>query len=164
MNWYTSYKRCLALKGNNNNIKTMMITGSLWDETVEWLVSSGATNSEGTTLTYKLVGYDSTTFGNYYNSTFNYIAKDAEMPTATETKEATDDYKGVLIPTGSAEYTKTNNIYDMAGNVMEWTTETNSIYGRTLYGGKNDRYWVSSMTNRVYSNGDYGSRSVLYIK
>lgn len=130
--WYTSYKRCLALKGSNNNITTMMITGSLWDETLDWLVSSGATNSEGTALTYQLVGSNSTTFGNYYNATFNYIAKDAEMPTATETKETS---KSVLIPTGSAEYTKTNNIYDMAGNVWEWTTEAYSTGSRVYRGG-----------------------------
>ena len=141
INWYKGYRGCLALKGNNNNIKTMMITGSLWDETVDWLVSSGATNSEGTTLTYQLVGNDSTTFGNYIDATFKYIAKDAKMPTATEIKEAADNFqKGVLIPTGSAEYTKTNNIYDMAGNVSEWTTEVHfseaySIYERGLRGG-----------------------------
>ena len=130
--WYTSYTRCLALKGSNNNITTMMITGSLWDETIDWLVSSGATDSEGTALTYQLVGSNSTTFGNYYNATFNYIAKDAEMPTATETKETS---KSVLIPTGSAEYTKTNNIYDMAGNVWEWTTEAYSTGNRVYRGG-----------------------------
>ena len=132
INWYTSYKRCLALKGSNNNITTMMITGSLWDETLDCLVSSGATNSEGTALTYQLVGNNSTTFGNYYKATFNYIAKDAEMPTATETKETS---KRVLIPTGSAEYTKTNNIYDMAGNVWKWTTEAYSTNSRVCRGG-----------------------------
>ena len=131
-NWYTMYKKCLTLKGNNNNITTMMITGSLWDETLDWIVSSGATNSEGTTLTYQLVGSNSTTFGNYYNATFNYIAKDAEMPTATETKAISTSTR---IPAGSAEYTKTNNIYDMAGNVWEWTTEANSTYGRVYRGG-----------------------------
>lgn len=135
--WYTSYTRCLALKGSNNNITTMMITGSLWDETIDWLVSSGATDSEGTALTYQLVGSNSTTFGNYYNATFNYIAKDAEMPTATETKETS---KSVLIPTGSAEYTKTNNIYDMAGNVWEWTTEAYSTYYRVYRGGYCNNY------------------------
>lgn len=132
ISWYTSYKRCLALKGSNNNITTMMITGSLWDETLDWLVSSGATNSEGTALTYQLVGSNSTTFGNYYNATFNYIAKDAEMPTATEPKAISTSTR---IPTGSAEYTKTNNIYDMAGNVWEWTTEAYSAYYRVCRGG-----------------------------
>ena len=131
-NWYTMYKKCLTLKGNNNNITTMMITGSLWDETLDWIVSSGATNSEGTTLTYQLVGSNSTTFGNYYNATFNYIAKDAEMPTATETKAISTSTR---IPAGSAEYTKTNNIYDMAGNVWEWTTEADSTYYRVCRGG-----------------------------
>ena len=122
-NWYTMYKKCLTLKGNNDNIKTMMITGSLWDETLEWLVKSGATNSEGTALTYQLVGSNSTTFGNYYNATFNYIAQNAEQPVETETKAVNTSTR---IPTGSAEYTKTNNIYDMAGNVFEWTTEADS--------------------------------------
>ena len=153
--WYTSYKRCLALKGSNNNITTMMITGSLWDETLDWIVSSGATNSEGTALTYQLVGSNSTTFGNYYNATFNYIAKDAEMPTATETKETS---KSVLIPTGSAEYTKTNNIYDMAGNVWEWTAEAYSTNDRVYRGGVyySDGFY-GPMANRYNNNPDYNS-------
>ena len=148
-NWYTMYKKCLTLKGNNNNITTMMITGSLWDETLDWIVSSGATNSEGTTLTYQLVGSNSTTFGNYYNATFNYIAKDAEMPTATETKAISTSTR---IPAGSAEYTKTNNIYDMAGNVWEWTTEANSTGYRVSRGGN---YNNGSNGPMAYRNNDY---------
>lgn len=146
-NWYTMYKKCLTLKGNNNNITTMMITGSLWDETLDWIVSSGATNSEGTTLTYQLVGSNSTTFGNYYNATFNYIAKDAEMPTATETKAISTSTR---IPAGSAEYTKTNNIYDMAGNVWEWTTEAYSTYVRVCRGGVYDYGGNGPMAYRDY--------------
>lgn len=157
-NWYTMYKKCLTLKGNNNNITTMMITGSLWDETLDWIVSSGATNSEGTTLTYQLVGSNSTTFGNYYNATFNYIAKDAEMPTATETKAISTSTR---IPAGSAEYTKTNNIYDMAGNVWEWTTEAFSTYSRVYRGGVYD-YPGSTcpMANRD-NNFPYSTYSII---
>ena len=165
-NWYTMYKKCLTLKGNNNNITTMMITGSLWDETLDWIVSSGATNSEGTTLTYQLVGSNSTTFGNYYNATFNYIAKDAEMPTATETKAISTSTR---IPAGSAEYTKTNNIYDMAGNVWEWTTEAYSTYGRVFRGGYYGYNGGSyPVADRSYNGPNYGysgnrlSSSTLY--
>ena len=154
-NWYTMYKKCLTLKGNNNNITTMMITGSLWDETLDWIVSSGATNSEGTTLTYQLVGSNSTTFGNYYNATFNYIAKDAEMPTATETKAISTSTR---IPAGSAEYTKTNNIYDMAGNVWEWTTEAYSTGYRVFRGGGyGNNGGNSPMAYRIYNYPSYYS-------
>ena len=153
INWYTSYKRCLTLKGSNDNIKTMMITGSLWDETLEWLVKSGATNSAGTALTYQLVGSNSTTFGNYYNATFSYIAKDAEQPVETETKEASKD---VLIPTGSTEYTKTNNIYDMAGNVLEWTTEACSTTYRVERGGNYCNYGVVGSNDPMAYRNDYG--------
>ena len=131
-NWYTMYKKCLTLKGNNDNVKTSMILGSLWDETIEWLVKSEATNSEGTTLTYQIVGSNSKTCGNYYESTFKYIAQNSETPVATENK---DLEKETRIPTGSTEYTKANNIYDMAGNVREWTTEAYSTYSRVNRGG-----------------------------
>lgn len=161
INWYTSYKRCLTLKGSNDNIKTMMITGSLWDETLEWLVKSGATNSAGTALTYQLVGSNSTTFGNYYNATFSYIAKDAEQPVETETKAVNTNTK---IPTGSAEYAKTNNIYDMAGNVWEWTTEAISTGYRVERGGDCNNYGNGSpLAYRSYDN-PYGNGSGLRLQ
>ncbi len=130
-NWYTMYKKCLTLKGTNTDVKTSMIFGNLWDEALEWLVKSGATISDGTTLTYQLMN-NSTTWGNYKNATFNYIAANAETPLMTETKAQSTSTR---IPAGSAEYTKANNVYDMAGNVFEWTTEAYSTYNRVGRGG-----------------------------
>ena len=118
-NWYTMYIKCLTLKGTNTDVETSMIYGSLWDETLEWLVKSGATISDGTTLTYKLIS-NSITWGNYYNATFNYIDANAKTPLMTMTKETKESTR---IPSGSAEYTKVNNIYDIAGNVKEKTIE-----------------------------------------
>ena len=131
-NWYTMYKKCLTLKGTNTDVKTSMIFGNLWDETLEWLVKSGATISDGTTLTYQLVGSNSTTWGNYKNATFNYIAENAETPLMTETKAQSTNTR---IPAGSAEYTKVNNVYDVAGNVWNWTTESSSTSSRGSRGG-----------------------------
>ena len=138
-NWYTMYKKCLTLKGTNTDVKTSMIFGNLWDEALEWLVKSGATISDGTTLTYQLMN-NSTTWGNYYSATFNYIAANAETPLMTETKAQSTITR---IPAGSAEYTKANNVYDMAGNVWDWTTEANSTSGRVYRGGG------------FYYNGDF---------
>ena len=140
-NWYTMYKKCLTLKGTNTDVKTSMIFGNLWDETLEWLVKSGATISDGTTLTYQLVSINSITWGNYRNATFNYIAKNAEMPLMTETKAQSTNTR---IPAGSAEYTKANNIYDMAGNMWDWTTEAYSTDQRVRRGGDYDNYNTSN--------------------
>lgn len=160
-NWYTMYKKCLTLKGTNTDVKTSMIFGNLWDETLEWLVESGATISDGTTLTYKLMK-TSTTWGNYYNATFNYIAANAETPLMTETKKGN---LSIIIPAGSAEYTKANNVYDMAGNVWDWTTEAGSTSFRVYRGGY---YNVSGngypASYRGYGYPNYGCRSVLWIK
>ncbi len=164
-NWYKIYEKCLGLKGNNVNIKTTMITGSLWDETIEWLVKSGATNSEGTILTYELVGINSTTFGNYLKATFKYIVKDAETPVATEIKELR---KSTTIPTGSTEYTKANNIYDMAGNEPEWTIEAVTDNNRVYRGGdySNEGSYAPAVNRFNYIPGSgYGvrlSRNTLY--
>ena len=159
-NWYTMYKKCLTLKGTNTCVKTSMIFGNLWDETLEWLVKSGATISDGATLTYQLMR-DPIAWGNYYNATFNYIAENAEEPLITEVKEAKQKTK---ISAGSAEYTKANNVYDLAGNVYDWTTEAFSTEYRIqrsgYYGTYSDytpayiRSWVNNYTG---SNPTIGS-------
>ena len=146
-NWYTMYKKCLTLKGTNTDVKTSMIFGNLWDEALEWLVKSGATILDGTTLTYQLMK-NSTTWGNYYNATFNYIV--AETPLMTETKAQSTRKR---IPAGSAEYTKANNVYDMAGNVLDWTTEAYSTYSRVSRGGSyyNDGSSYPASNRSIYN-------------
>ena len=150
-NWYTCYKKSLTLKGNKDNVKTSMILGCLWDETLEWLVESGATNSEGTTLTYSYINTKaSMTWGSTYDVILTYIAKDAEIPIETETKSA--GYAGCKIPTGSTEYTKVNNIYDMAGNVSEWAIETRASDVRTCRGGLYHGSAINFPANARYVN------------
>ncbi len=79
------------------------------------------------------------------------------------------------IATGSAEETKINNIYDMAGNMWEWTTEIGYPNGATeravlcggsfIYGGSGGpvcyRYGGYAA---LWSGPDVGFRVVLYIK
>ncbi len=127
--WYTMYEKSKELKGENDHVVTSMIWGSLWDETLQWLIDSGATTSNGTKLTYELVGANSTTWGNYTNSRFKYI------PSGSITPEETAEKGSTRLPTGSSEYTKVNNIYDLAGNVWDGTLETNSTNSRFSRGG-----------------------------
>ena len=155
--WYTMYEKCKDLRGNNLNVKTGMIWGNQWDRTMMWLIESGAKSKEE-------VIKDSKSWGNYYNATFTY----------TDSSGVTSTKKGGLstrIPTGSTEYTKANNIYDLAGNVYDWTMEADSTDSRVMRGGYYSSYPGDSRParNRSYdsypnnSYSYYGCRAALYI-
>ena len=143
--WYEMYKKCKELKGSNNKVETGMIWGSQWDRTLMWLVESKDKTKEQIC--------DSRDWGNYSNST-------------GEAKEGS----GSKRPAGYSESWKANNIYDLAGNVLEWTAETYSISGRVERGGDYRSYGYSyPASSRTYgyppnSGSALGTRSALYIK
>ena len=158
--WYTMYEKCKNLAGEKENIETSIISGSLWDETLQWLVETEAEISTGETIDYTLIE-DSTKWGNYENATFEYTTTSGETSTKNESSST-------RIPTGSAEYTKVNNIYDMAGNMWEWTLEVASA--NRIPRGNDYNSSSSSVSSYITpsnpTNGqiDRGSRCVLYIK
>ena len=155
--WYNMYKRCKNLKGKNTNVETGIAWGNQFDRTLAWLVETG-------NKTKQEITDDSTSWGNYYNATFEYINSSGN--TATKNKGG-----GIRIPTGSAEYTKANNIYDLSGNVLDWTMEAYDTSYRVLRGGFYDiagtgypagvRDYINSPSSY---DGYYGCRSALYIK
>ena len=102
----------------NNNVTSSMIWGSQWDATMRWMYNSG--NEEKKKYTY-----DSTGKGNYSGTNGN-------QPIAT----------------GSIEAYAVNNIYDMAGNVSDWTIEA---YGTILRDGRGGYY---------RNNGNSGPASI----
>ena len=123
----------------NSNVTSSMIWGSQWDATLKWMYNSG--NAEKKKYTY-----DSTGKGNYYDTNGNKT-----------------------IATGSIETYAVNNIYDMAGNVWDWTIEASSTdlrvgrgggYGN---GGNND---PASVRDDDYPTSSYdydGFRVALYM-
>ena len=84
-----------------------LLTGAAWDRTLGWLQETGAVSSIEIVV-------DSSTWGNYLDDTFTNNIN--------------------LINTGEYDETKRNNIYDIAGNVWEWTTEANDTTYRVLRG------------------------------
>ena len=161
--WYEMYELCKNLAGGNENVTTSMIWGSLWDETLQWLLESNAKISTGEVIDYTRIGEDSVSWGNYNDATFEYTNKSGGIRTK---------YKGssTEIPTGGTEYTKANNIYDLAGNMREWTLEALHAYERVFRGGAfsfsghtapvNCRYYDKP----TYSDVRVGCRAVLLIK
>ena len=154
--WYNMYKRCKNIKGANTNVETGMIWGNQWDRTLMWLIETGSKTKEQ-------IADDSTSWGNYYNATFEYVNSSGSTATKNEGSST-------RIPTGSAEYTKANNIYDLAGNVRDWTMEAYSTNDRVYRGGYYNYYGDNSpAVSRNYRNPAsssiyYGCRSALYIK
>lgn len=86
-----------------------------------WLIETGSKTKEE-------IADDSTSWGNYKNATFEYVNSSGSTTTKNENSST-------IIPTGSTEYTKANNIYDLAGNVYDWTMEARSPYYRVYRGG-----------------------------
>lgn len=124
------YKQCKTLGIGNSSVTTSMIWGSLWDETLKWLVDSEAlisNNGNITKLTNYTVGTDSFSWGNYPKTSFAYY-KDKNQQSELKPQNSS-----VLIPAGSADYTKANNIYDMAGNVYDGTLEARRFYGENNF-------------------------------
>ena len=123
---WTDVPQTTAITACTNNTKTPnmhLIYGIEWDSALNWLKDNATISSstpEATkTMTIDDIQTDSRSWGNYNNST-----GDAEANSGSKQN------------TGYSEYWKANNIYDLAGNVYEWTQEKYSTgTGRALRGG-----------------------------
>ena len=62
-NWYYLYKACQNVIKNNPDVKSTMIYGCQWDETMDWLKNTKFKNQEDK------VDKDSSSWGNYSEST-----------------------------------------------------------------------------------------------
>ena len=132
ISWYDSYVACSKLT-NEDAIGTM-IWGTQWDATLEWLAQSYIKDNT-TGKSYKDIA-SSARWGNYSDSdNFTYYTSSTDT-TGTAKSGSTK------IPTGSTEYTKANNIYDLAGNCGEWTQEACDTNGRVLRRRRLRHWWV----------------------
>ena len=129
--------------------KTKLVSSYAWDTTISFLqkVNSdyGSSSEEG----------------NYKNITFSYT----DITGASQTKASGSE---VLVPTGQT--TPVCNIYDMGGNVWEWTTESysNTNSPSALRGGGCNHNFANSPAGiRSHSSGtanaDLGFRLTLFM-
>ncbi len=109
-NWYNLYKKCKELNASNK-VETRMIWGCQWDVTCNFIANKGDKKS----IT------DSRSWGNHTDS----------IGPANTGNYKQDRLKN----TGSNEAWKANNIYDLAGNVWEWTQEAINTGSRANRGG-----------------------------
>ena len=88
-------------------IYTTLMYGVQWDAILRFVKSEAQSVTE------------SESWGNFFTSEFTYI-----NDVGQQKLKAANTYQ--LIFTGASEYTKNHNIYDLAGNLYEWTQEAMS--------------------------------------
>ena len=130
----------LASKVNSGTKTSSLMFGVQWDLVLAFMSKDTAKITSTEFLTS-----DSTTIGNYRNSVFqlsqtgkyavysNYSLSSTWNPSTTSTTNFVDSSRnkiatssnvnGILVTTGTSEKNKVMNIYDVAGNVEEWTLE-----------------------------------------
>lgn len=131
-----------SLFERRDGVQSHLPFGAEYDSVLQWLLDSGCVDRE-------MVEKDSTCWGNYENS------KKSPMK---------------VMETGSREEWSANNMYDLAGNIEEWTQERYGDFMFVSRGGMFDDYGyigVAACRCREYSSSHYecqGFRVAIYIE
>lgn len=143
-NWYNLYSACKTF--STPNIEARMIWGCQWDQVCRFIKGDG----EDSIINH------SNSYGNYVDSTRSINISGSSNFNNT---------------TGRSEDWKIKNIYDIAGNCIEWTQEANQSRYRVCRGGSyllfGNEYPVTYIGARTPKDDDcsfLSSRPTFYIK
>ena len=186
IDWTTSQKNAKNMY-NTNSVSSGLITGTQWDVMLKKMLEKGSI--ESTDLT------SSSNWGNYRNNSIEYKGRMAKTNYSSmwnlvafggKTEGKTSIYEqaytyGELLTTGASRQTEKYHIFDVAGNVLEWTdeaslckagntNETNDQYrvlrgGNCILGYEDQPACYRHGGNIVsYTHPFIGFRVVLYLK
>ena len=173
--------KVLAEQVESGSYTSSLMFGVQWDLVLKYIETKNPSQKSN-------LLNNSTTIGNYYNSAFTlnggkfakfgaladwkaYNSDEKSNLVEKSQKKSQSSYEnGILLTTGSTEATNLQNIYDIAGNVWEWTLEktsddSNPCAGRggSFVDGGSDNPASSRGNRDTWSRGiDFGFRFSLY--
>ena len=162
-----SQAQTLASNMEHGDRTTSLLFGVQWDLTLKYLETKGTSQAD--------LKYNSTSWGNYENNAWSITNANLKYAPinygwTTATEKSKNSYSSILLSTGADDSFSKMGIYDLAGNVFEWTLEytSDTTYPCADRGGRcgttgsdypasyRDNYGTT--TAGIY----YGFRCVLY--
>ena len=134
---------------------TSLLFGVQWDLTLKYLETKGTSQADLKT--------NSTSWGNYSNNAWNITNENLKyeeyknsslQPWTTATEKSKTSNEIILLSTGADDSFSKMGIYDLAGNVFEWTLENSpdTSYGPCVYRGG-----VCAYSGSDYPAGGFGN-------
>lgn len=141
------------------NKTTSLMFGIQWDLVMKFIEEKGAKKQDE-------LKTNSALWGNYYNANFDvtgvlYTASVSVSGSGVWT-EVTSSYTKsastkVILTTGATDRNKVLNIYDLAGNVMEWTLEAQTWHGSNVMRGGSFDGWGGGAGNPCAKHVTYSA-------
>ena len=156
-----SQAQTLASNMEHGDRTTSLLFGVQWDLTLKYLEKKGTAQADLKT--------DSTSWGNYVDNVWNITNENLKYSSnygnswTTATEKSKTSNESILLSTGASESFSKMGIYDLAGNVWEWTLEHTSRTSTPCATRGGDFCYGTGSSNPASYRYDYSTTICSYV-